>query len=229
MDMIRHVFLDLDDTIFDFHKAERIAISSTLSELGIEPTDRILTRYSEINKSQWELLERGELDRERVLVRRFELLFRELGVEDRSLEARRSYEYKLGIGHYFIDGAEALLDALYGKYRLYLASNGTKAVQDRRIGSSNIAKYFDRIFISQEVGYDKPSREFFDACFSAIPNFSRDEAIIVGDSLTSDIKGGKVARIRTCHFNPRGVAYGEIIPDYTITALSELPELLSTI
>ena len=227
--MIKHVFLDLDDTIFDFHKAERIAIAGTLSMLGVEPTDATLKRYSEINRSQWELLERGELTRERVLVRRFELLFKELGIEDRSVEARRNYESRLAIGHYFMEGAEELLDALYGKYRLYLASNGTKAVQDGRIASSGISKYFDRIFISQEVGYDKPSPLFFDACFAAIDGFKRDEAIIVGDSLTSDIKGGINAGIRTCHFNVKGTEYKDVIPDYTVTKLSELPKLLESI
>ena len=127
--MIKHLFIDLDDTIFDFHKAERIAITATLSELGIEPTESTLSRYSEINRSQWELLERGLLVREQVLVRRFELLFAELGVRDRSLEARKLYESKLSEGHFFVDGALELLDSLFGKYRLYLASNGTKAVQ----------------------------------------------------------------------------------------------------
>lgn len=229
MNMIKHLFIDLDDTIFDFHKAERIAISATLSELGVEPTELTLSRYSEINQSQWELLERGLLEREQVLVRRFELLFSELGVLDRSLEARMLYESKLSEGHFFVEGAPELLDALYGKYHLYLASNGTKAVQDKRIASSVIPRYFDKIFISQEVGFDKPSVEFFNRCFAEIPNFSRDAAMIVGDSLTSDILGGKNAGIRTCHFNPRGKEYTDIIPDHTISKLSELPTLLMTL
>jgi len=228
--MIKFVFLDLDETIFDFHKAEAIALSKMLCEIGIEPTDEVISRYSEINDAQWKLLELGRLTREEVLVRRFDLLFSELGVVADSREARRLYEYNLGEGHYFIDGAEDMLGALYGNYSLYLASNGTEHVQTRRIASSGIAKYFDGIFISQVIGHNKPSSQFFDACFEKIKGFERDKAIIVGDSLTSDIKGGINAGIRTCLFNPKGKAVlGDIKPDYEIRTLGELAGLLKEI
>lgn len=228
--MIKTVFLDLDETIFDFHKAEAIALSGMLTELGVTPTEAVVKRYSEINDEQWKLLELGLATREQILVRRFELLFSELGTDRDPNDARRIYEYRLGVGHYFIEGAEDMLKALYGKYDLYLASNGTEHVQKRRIASSGIEKYFRDIFISQQIGHNKPSREYFDACFEGIENFTRDEAIIVGDSLSSDIKGGSNAGIRTCLFNPTGKKIsGDIIPDYEIRRLSELPQLLKEI
>ena len=224
--MIKFVLLDLDDTIFDFGKAEHLALAATLSEMGVEPTDSIIARYSEINRAHWERLERGELTREQVLIYRFDALYRELGVSKSSEQTQKIYEYRLSLEHPFIDGAPELLEELSQKYELYVVSNGTAVVQDRRVSESGIEKYFKKIFISQRVGADKPSIEFFRYCFSHIEGFSKEQAIIVGDSLTSDILGGKNAVILTCHFNPKGKPNGKITADYEIKELSELPRLL---
>ena len=228
--MIKTVFLDLDDTIFDFHKAEAIALSEMLKEIGVEPTEERISRYSEINDMQWKRLERGEITREVVLYERFRLFFLEYGISRDPMLARRIYEKKLGTGHYFIEGAEELLSALYGKYRLYLASNGTAAVQAGRIKSSGIEKYFDEIFVSESVGHNKPSKEFFDYCFDKIGEVDKESAIIIGESLSSDILGGKNAGIKTCLFNPKKKALtGDIIPDCEVSSLSEIPALLERI
>ncbi len=225
--MIKFVFLDLDDTLLDFHRAEHIALSQTLLEMGAPNDAKTLARYSEINRSSWERLERGEWTRKEVLVGRFELLFGELGLSIDAPATQAMYEDKLCIGHYFLDGAQRLLDELYGTYKLYITSNGTARVQDSRIASSGITRYFDGIFISQRVGADKPSPLFFERVFSEIDGFVKSEAIIVGDSLTSDILGGIRAGIKTCYFNPKGrPGRDDIIPDYEIMSLSELPPLL---
>lgn len=228
--MIKNVLLDLDDTVFDFHLAEKKALTKTLDFLGVEPTEAVTSRYSEINASLWRKLELGELSREEVLVSRFKLLFDEIGASCDALEARKSYEKNLSLGHYFIDGAPELLETLFGKYKLFLASNGTAAVQIPRIESSTIEKYFDGIFISEIVGFNKPDARFFERIFASIKDFSKDETIIVGDSISSDIKGGKNAGIKTCLYNPRGKEItGEVLPDFEINSLSELSVLLSKI
>ena len=228
--MIKSVFIDLDDTIFDFHKAEVIALSEMLAKFKIEPSDVMKERYSKINKSQWELLERKEKTREAVLTDRFTIFFSEIGARVDSKKAREIYEYRLGCGHFFIDGATDLLEALYGKYDLYLASNGTESVQTRRIASSGISKYFKEIFISQKIGADKPSSEYFEKCFAMIPNFSKENAIVIGDSLTSDILGGKNAGIKTCLFNPNQKEnHTKITPDFEVKSLAQIPALLERI
>ena len=228
--MIKFIFLDLDDTLLDFHLAERIAMKATFREMGVPDDDATLARYSEINRSCWERLERGEWTRGEVLVGRFKLLFAEIGSSADPTATQAMYEDKLCIGHYFLPGAEKLLDDLYGKYKLYITSNGTARVQDSRIASANIARYFDGIFVSQRVGADKPSRIFFDRVFAEIEGFSPDEAIIVGDSLTSDIAGGIAAGIRTCLFNPKSrPGRDDIIPDYEIKSLGELIPLIESI
>ena len=225
--MVRFVFLDLDDTLLDFHKAEHIAVARAFRDVGVEPTQELLTRYSEVNKLHWQMLERGELTRQEVLLRRFEALFQERGINADSLRCMERYEDYLCDGYYFVDGAEDVLDYLAPKYRLFLASNGTAKVQDARLRSSGIGRYMERCFISQHIGADKPSLAFFQRCFDEISGFDPKAAIIVGDSLTSDMRGGNNAGIQTCWFNPAGLPHDESIRlDYEIRTLAQLKDIL---
>ena len=224
--MIEFLFLDLDDTILDFHKAERIAISKTIREFGVEPTEEILDLYHGINKWHWEQLELGKLTRAEVLVNRFGVLFERLGVAVDAPQCAKVYEVNLSQGHWFLPGAEEAVDRLSKKYRLFLASNGTAVVQKGRMTSANLYRFFETVFVSQEIGHNKPSKEYFDACFAAIPGFDRKKAMIVGDSLSSDIKGGINAGLKTVWVNPEHKDCGSIRPDYEIEALSQLEALL---
>lgn len=228
--MIKHVFLDLDETVFDFKRSEAQALSRTLTSLGVPVDDNVVRRYSEINAAQWKLLEKGEITRADLLTRRFRLLYEELSLPDRSCETQKLYEQYLSRSFYFLPGAEELLRELSLKYDLYLASNGTAKVQDGRIKSSGIEKYFKDIFISQRIGYNKPDMRFFEKCFLKIPDFSGESAVIVGDSLSSDIKGGLAAGIHTVWYNPSGMTNdSDIKPEFEFRALSELAALLEKI
>lgn len=227
--MIEFLFLDLDDTILDFHKAERIAVGKTIRSFGVEPTEAVLARYHLINKAHWEKLERGEITRAEVLVNRFAVLFEELGVSVDPAACAKTYERNLSVGHYFLPGAEETVKALHGKYRMFLASNGTAAVQHGRLTSAGLYPYFEQVFISQKIGYNKPSKSYFDACFERIPGFDPARAIMVGDSLTSDILGGKNAGLPTVWVNPEGKEWGSVRPDYEIRALPELLGLLESL
>ena len=131
--MIEFLFLDLDDTILDFHKAEHLAIAKTFRSFGLDPTQAVLDRYSQINKEHWQMLERKELTREQVLVQRFAALFAEQGLAADAKAVAAQYETNLSIGHYFLPGAEKALARLSKKYKLYLASNGTASVQKGRM------------------------------------------------------------------------------------------------
>ena len=224
--MIEFLFLDLDDTILDFHKAERIAISKTIREFGVEPTEDILNLYHGINKWHWEQLEQGKLTRAEVLVNRFGVLFERLGLEVDAPQCAKTYEYNLSQGHWFLPGAEEAVDALSKKYRLFLASNGTAVVQKGRMTSANLYRFFETVFVSQEIGHNKPSKEYFEACFARIPGFDREKAVMVGDSLSSDIRGGINAGIKTVWVNPGHLDCGDIRPDYEIASISQLEALL---
>ncbi|HIT33872.1 MAG TPA: noncanonical pyrimidine nucleotidase, YjjG family [Candidatus Faecousia intestinigallinarum] len=228
--MLEFLLIDLDDTILDFKKAEKLALSKTLQHFGMEPTQAVCARYSQINRAHWQMLERGEITRAQVLLGRFERLFAELGVEADPAAIAADYEHNLSIGHFFLPGAEAALERLHGKYKLYLASNGTAKVQAGRLESANIRRYFEEVFISQLLRADKPSPEFFDKCFARIPGFVKEKAMMVGDSLTSDMLGGKNAGIATCWVNPEHKKAPESLqPDYTIERLEQLPVLLEGI
>lgn len=228
--MIEFLFLDLDDTILDFHKAERIAIAKTIRDFGVEPTEEVLNRYHVINKWHWEQLELGKLTRAEVLVNRFAALFSELGEEVDARKCAKVYEKNLSIGHYFLPGAEEAVEALSKKYRLYLASNGTASVQKGRMTSANLYRFFEKVFVSQEIGHNKPSKAYFDGCFAQIPDFDPKKAMIVGDSLSSDIKGGINAGIATVWVNPNHLPANPDIPaDYEIETLSQLKALLETL
>ena len=227
--MIEFLFLDLDDTILDFHKAERIALSKTIREFGVEPTEEVLDLYHGINKWHWEQLELGKLTRDEVLVNRFGVLFEKLGKAVDAPKCAKAYETNLSIGHYFLPGAEEAVGALSKKYRLFLASNGTASVQKGRMTSANLYRFFETVFVSQEIGHNKPSKAYFDACFSSISGFDKEKAMIVGDSLSSDIKGGINAGIKTVWVNPDHKDCGDIRPDYEIEALSQLEALLENL
>lgn len=227
--MLEFLFLDLDDTILDFKMAEYKALQGTLREFGIEPTDAICGRYSEINKRHWEALERGELTRPQVMVGRFETLFRELGVEGNAAACSHRYMEKLGEGHDFLPGALEAVERLSKKYKLYAATNGTKTVQTKRIQKAGLEKYFQNIFISQDIGIEKPALAFFEKCFERIPGFDPKKAMIVGDSLTSDIQGGINSGMATCWVNPSHKVSTTVKPDYEIESLAQLESLLATL
>ena len=140
------------------------------------------------------------------------------------------YEDFLSKGHYFISGAEELLESIYKKYNLYLVTNGITKVQRGRIKSAGLKKYFKDIFISEEIGYDKPNIEYFEHCFKKIESFEREKTVIIGDSLSSDIKGGINAEIKTIWFNSKkeiGNAFFK--SDYEISSLKEVERLLEQI
>ena len=228
--MVEFLLLDLDDTILDFQKGEEHGLRKTLLEAGIEPTEAICARYSVINKDYWKRLELGEVTRQQVMLGRFETLYKELGVTADPAVSAASYMDNMSSVHFFLPGAEEAVKSLAAKYRLFLVSNGTASAQHRRLTSAGLYPYFEKVFISQEVGYNKPAKEFFDLCFAQIPGFDPQKALIVGDSLSSDIQGGINAGIRTCWFNPHGnPGRPDIQPNYEIVALSELPPLLASL
>ena len=225
--MIEFLFLDLDDTILDFHMQESVAIRKTLSGAGVEPTEENCTLYSKINLRHWKMLEKGEITREKLIWHRFAELFETLGVTADPKATAERYMDHLSQGHYFLPGAEDAVKALSKKYKLYLASNGAGRVQVSRIASANLAPLFADIFVSEEMGANKPDKAYFDACFAKIPGFDPQKAMIVGDSLSSDIRGGKNAGILTCWVNPKGkTAPPENTPDFEIKSITELEALL---
>lgn len=225
--MFEILFIDLDDTILDFKKQEDTAIVKTLRDAGVEPTEAVCALYSKRNRELWLKMEKGEISRHEVIFGRFRVLFEELGVDSDSDAAALSYMENLSTVHYFLPGAKEALERLSKKYRLFITSNGTAKVQNKRLDSAGIRGYFENIFISQDIGINKPDIGFFRYCFDRIPGFDPKKAMIVGDSPSSDITGGQNAGIATCWVNPNHREYTRPNkPDYEIESLAQLEGLL---
>ncbi len=225
--MLDTLLLDLDDTILDFHLAEANAIRLTLRDFGLPSDDETAGLYSRINDEEWKRLERGETTRPRLVVHRFERLFEALGVTADAVAAQAIYERRLGDGHAYLPGAREALETLATRYDLYLVSNGTCVVQDRRLADADLLPLFREIFISERVGLYKPHHDFFDYVFSVIGEDKRATSAIIGDSMTGDIRGGLNAGIRTVWVNTRNKpALPGVTPDLTVSSLAEAVDLL---
>ncbi len=217
------IFLfDADRTLFDFDRSETLALSQTLEASCINADEKIMVAYKEINDSLWRSLERGEIDREALKIRRFELLAERFSLSCDAKVLAKNYVSALSEKTCLIEGAKELLEALFGKVKMYIVTNGIARVQRRRYELSEISCFFEDIFISEEVGADKPDVAFFEYVASKIEGFSKKETLIIGDSLSSDIRGGKNFGIDTCWFSPNEMDCADTVPDYTVRELSEI-------
>ncbi len=227
--MIKILLWDVDGTLLSFREAERAAIKACFRSFGLgECTDGMVERYSAINAAYWERLEVGELTKDQILTGRFRDFFRQEGIAfDRVDAFNAEYQVRLGDTICYNDHSYELLSRLRGRVRQYAVSNGTVTAQRRKLKRSGLDALFDGVFISDEVGCEKPSPAFFDRVFSAIEPCRRDEVMIVGDSLTSDIRGGENAGIVTCWYNPKALPNDlGVRVDREIRDLREVEEML---
>ena len=226
--MKKYEFLlfDADATLLDFNKTERHAMEKTFKSNGYILTDEIYNVYHKINKSLWKKVETGELSRDQILIERFDMLFDYMKISADNKAWEDTYQELLGSFPFLIKDAYEVIENLGKKYRLFIVSNGVGKTQMRRIRESKMEKFFEKIFISGEIGFAKPQKEFFDISFSQIKDFDKDKAIIIGDSLTSDIRGGNNAGIDTCWFNINKVKKDiDVKIDYEVSSLKQLETL----
>ena len=200
--------LDIDETLFDFPREEREALWRTLKKRGIEPTEEMLARYHAINESYWKKLERGEITRARLVVERFEVFLREYGRADSPEEFSREYFSELASGGCFYPGAEAFVEALKGRGRIFLVTNGATFTQTHRIAASGLGTYADGVFISETIGINKPSEAYAAFVEAHIEGYERSRAVWVGDSLTSDAPCAASRGIDFILYRPSGVPEG---------------------
>lgn len=221
------LLLDVDDTLLDFGAAERSGICEVLIAYGVEPDEEKIALYSRINAGLWKAFERGEIVRDTIMEVRFGKFFAELGKEVNGPEAERLYRAQLDASAVMIEGAQEILDYLSEKYELYVITNGVSETQYHRLAKSGIDRYMKDIFVSEDAGCQKPKKEFFEYCFSRMGTSDVDRMLVIGDSLTSDIRGGNNAGIDTCWFNRKGAKCpSDISVNYEIHKLEELKKLL---
>jgi 2-haloacid dehalogenase len=219
----RFALFDADNTLLDFTRSESEALRACLRARGLPDDDTTVSLYSGINDGHWKRLELGETTRDRLKVERFGDFFKAMNFKGDPALMARDYEETLSYQRFLLDGALELIQGLHGLCGLYIVTNGLAVVQKRRFGGTPLAPYFDKCFISEEMGCAKPDKRFFDLVAASVPDFDPASAIVIGDSLSSDIRGGVNAGLDTCWYNPtRKPAPPDLPITYTVTSLSEI-------
>lgn len=220
----KSILFDLDMTLLDFDSGEFNALKKTFAKYGVEIDEALHGVYSQINKSLWKRLEKGEIDKAQLSLLRFPTFIKEIGLDLDGIKIDKEYKDNLSYEAIVIDGVRETCRALYEKYNLYIITNGTDYIQRRRIALSSLESLFRRIVTSDEAGSPKPKREFFDFFFEKTGE-DRQYSLIVGDSLTSDIMGGINYGIDTCLVGQADQS-SEIKPTYLISNIAELLNIL---
>lgn len=216
------ILMDIDNTLLDFHAGTKESLISLLAGFGLELTKEREARFHVINDKLWTAYEHGEIPKSAIFERRFAEFLGEMGIETDPLEANETYAKGLQQSAVLMPGCMELLNALHGKCRLFAVTNGVVTTQTPRLEKAGFAPYFEQIFISEAMGCKKPETAFFDKCFDAIGPVDKSRCIILGDSLTSDMQGGRNAGIATCYLgsNPDDRC------DYVISELMEFWKII---
>ena len=226
--MIKYLLFDADDTLFDFKKCELSAFERTCNQYGLD-NSAIYADYTEINNELWGKFNLNQIAKEILVIERFKRLFTLHKITADPGVFNTDYLRNLGDESYLFDGAVDLCRDLYnsGKYEMYIITNGVESTQLARFYGSLLSEFFKDIYISEKIGYQKPLKEYFEYVINQ-SGITRDEAFIIGDSLSSDIKGGNNADIITCWYNPEHKNYNpnEYKCDYIIHNLNELRGIL---
>ncbi|WP_210133807.1 YjjG family noncanonical pyrimidine nucleotidase [Staphylococcus sp. GDY8P131P] len=221
------LLIDFDDTIVDFHDAEAYAFHTLTKKYNLHTDSNDLKKFMSVNQAHWEAFQQNRLTKEEVLSKRFEAYFGLHHINVNGQEADVIFRDELASApiKYFMNTVETL-KALKDTHDMYIVTNGVLETQERRIGRTELGNWFKGVFVSEQTGYQKPMPEFFDFVFNEIGEEKRECAMIVGDSITSDILGGINANIKTCWFNPRNkLNETDINPDFTIDSLDQLLKL----
>lgn len=234
--MYKIVLWDVDGTLLNFSASEKAALRRLFAEYGFgECTDEMLADYIKINRRYWRALERGELTKPEILVYRFREFLEKYGLNAHvAVEFNAKYQSYLGDTIVFEEGGLEAVQALKGKVVQCAATNGTIEAQKKKLRESGLDKLFDYLFISDEIGIEKPGRGFFDTVWETLEKdgvrFTKDDVIIIGDSLTSDMQGGVNAGIATCWFNPHGIENNsQLNLDYEISSLSQVLAIIGAL
>lgn len=226
LSFVRLILFDADNTVLDFDKSERCALRECLRRRGIPAGREQLLLYHRINDECWKRLERGEIERSALLTERFRTFFAAIGYDGDPAAMQKDYGEALSRKMYRMPYACSVLRALARRYPLYLVTNGNTKTQHGRLDRNPVRRYFRQVFISEEIGADKPSPLFFDRVFEAIRKEGVEaepgHAFLVGDSPTSDIAGARRYGICTCLYSPSGAGEISCGQDYTISDLREL-------
>ncbi len=222
-----YLLFDIDNTLMDFTAGEKTALFQTMEEMGVPIDEADYLKYLEINRAAWARFEAGELDSKAVQRVRFEDYAAHLGRDAaQGIDMNAQYVENLGQQAILLDGALSMLTRLSARYKLAIATNGLTLVQRARLKKSGFLPLLSGVFISQEMGVQKPHRAYYESIFAFFGDTTREKYLMIGDSLSADIAGGINAGIDTCWYHPSGTEEAQMQPTYTVRGFDELLELL---
>ena len=224
----KYLLFDADDTLLDFLSAEKNAFYKLLESKNIKPTPLLLERYSDINLSLWKRFEKGIVKKEDIGFTRYYEFIKEQNLNGDAADFDSTYHTLLGLqGETFQGASDVCCELIKRGYILFIVTNGFADTQESRLDLSGLKPYIEQMFVSETLGVQKPQKEFFCKVFKEIGSNNLSDYLIIGDSLSSDIKGGINAGIDTCWFNSRmNEPDNGINPTYTITSLNQLLDIL---
>jgi len=221
------LLFDLDDTLLDFGANEADSLNKLFRQNGFDFTEELFQAYNSINKALWAEYENGNISLDQVLYSRFTETMLKLGKVVDGAEWDSMYRELLGNGCQLMEGALEVCRSLSESHRLFIITNGITETQLKRIRQSGLSEYFEEVFDSQSIGFQKPSKEFFDYVIKHIKDFRLEDALVIGDSLNTDIKGGLLSGIDTCWINKMPQkSSAKIQSTYTAGSLTELFDIL---
>ena len=224
----KFILFDLDHTLLDFDTAEDVALTQLLKEEGVEDIQAYKDYYVPMNKLLWKNLELKKITKKELVNTRFAKLFAHFGIEKDGAYLAERYQFFLSKQGQTFPGVEDLLRKLISQgYELYAATNGITSIQTGRVKQSGISPYFKEIFISEQLNTQKPDAEFYEKIGALIPNFNKNHALMIGDSLSADIQGGNNAGIDTIWYNPHHLKNKSLAqPTYEIDSYQALLDCL---
>ena len=224
----KFLLFDLDHTLLDFDAAEDVALSHLLKEEGVEDIKAYKNYYVPMNKALWKDLEQKKITKQELVNTRFAKLFAHFGIEKDGAYLAERYQFFLSKQGQIFPGVEDLLKKLIHQgFELYAATNGITFIQTGRLEQSGIAPYFKEIFISEQLHTQKPDAAFYEKIGSRIPNFDKNQTLMIGDSLSADIQGGNNAGIDTIWYNPHHLENKTLAkPTYEVDSYQALLEIL---
>ena len=221
------VLLDLDNTLIDFNECARHSIIKSFEKHGFTYTEETFKTFIAENVKIWKRLEKGEITKSDLRANRWNIILGKLGIDYDGTIIEEEFEKGVAQGAYAVEGAYELLDYLYPKYELYIVSNGFRFVQESRLKIGDFRKYFKEIFLSEDIGIQKPAKEFFDYCFEKLGNPKKEDVVLIGDSISADIIGGLNYGIDSVWFNKNDDELPENIkPSYIVKHLDEIQNIL---
>ena len=226
--MPKIILLDVDNTLLDFHRCAAASMTEACARFDVACTADMVAAFMSINAGLWARHERGEISREQILVHRWRQVFATLGLNLDAAAFERLFLKNLATAAIPMDGAAAMLRALHPAYTLCAASNAPQQQQEQRLTKAGFRPLLAAVFTSETIGAAKPATAFFDGCLAQLGNPDRRQVLMIGDSLSADMRGALDSGIATCWFNPHGVPRPDWPIDFEVASLADIPAVLKT-